>query len=66
MENSTIHLGHTAAHDYRGSLGQAQLARPTTRPFASRCNWAPLVQAQRRAAWRGHGQHAHYGKLTTG
>jgi hypothetical protein len=33
MKNSTIHSGHIAAPCHRGSLGQAQLARPTAKPL---------------------------------
>jgi hypothetical protein len=50
MENSTIHLGITAAHGYRGSVGQAQLSRPTASPLAGPCHWAlPSVWSPRAA-----------------
>jgi hypothetical protein len=38
-ENLTIHLGIAAAYSYRGTLGQAQLARSTARPLAAPCHW---------------------------
>jgi hypothetical protein len=64
MENSTIHLGLTVAHSYRGSLVQAQHARPTARPLAGPCHW-PLPNMHmacglhtrpqlERAPWRAH------------
>jgi hypothetical protein len=57
----TIHLGHIAAHDYRGSLGQAQLARPMARPLASPCQ--PMVASVRtmHGHLRSHGKSGHGG-----
>jgi hypothetical protein len=61
MKNLTIHSCLTAAHSYKGSLGQAQLARPTARTLATHANRhakrahrarSPRMAVARVAPWR--------------
>jgi hypothetical protein len=50
MKNSTIHLGHAAAHCHRDSLRQAQLTKPTARPLG----WPILLgSASACVGWHG-------------
>jgi hypothetical protein len=52
MENSIFHMGITTAHSYRGSLGQAQLARPMAKPLAGPCPWG-TAQRVHGTEWHG-------------
>jgi hypothetical protein len=65
MENLTIQSGFIAAHSYRSSLGQAQLARPTARPLAGPCQReCPARTACGHHAWPRPGWH--HGELFEG
>jgi hypothetical protein len=44
------------AHSYKGSLGQAQLARATARPLAGPCQWTRPARARRAVTTCGRGQ----------
>jgi hypothetical protein len=52
MKNLSIHSGLATAHSYRGSLGQAQLARPLVGP----CQRARPTGARRADTKRGRSQ----------
>jgi hypothetical protein len=45
MENLSSHSGLAAAHTYRESMSQAQLARPTARPLACPYHWGTAKRA---------------------